>query len=115
VGWKVDKKGTAERLLALHDELDALDKKESHIVLSLLLFLAAFILLGLGMARASITLEVNGLFLAMGGTVFGAMEVSKIRRMRALRKRVDEIQGEDPGGEEEVPCLLDAPEEQGRL
>lgn len=111
MGWKVDKKGTAERLLALHDELDALDKKESHIVLSLLLFLAAFILLGLGMARASIYLEVNGLFLAVGGIVFGAMEVSKLRRMSALRRRVDEIQGENPGGEEEGPYLPDAPDE----
>jgi len=110
VGRKVDKTETAEQLLALQDELDALDKRESHTVLSLLLFLAAFVMLGLGMMRGSIYLEVNGLFLAVGGIVFGAIEVSKLRRIQALRRRVDEIEGEVPGDQGEAPSLLDAPE-----
>ncbi|MGW8268035.1 MAG: hypothetical protein ACWGSQ_16830 [Longimicrobiales bacterium] len=92
MGKKVEKVGNAERLLALHDELDVLDRKESFVALSVVLFVIAGVLIVLGMSRGNVYLEVNGLFLSFGGVIFGVKEVSKRRRMKALARRVAEIE-----------------------
>lgn len=117
VGKKVKKLGNAERLLALHDELDDLDKKESFIAMSIVLFVVAAVLIVVGMSRGSAYLEVNGLFLTFGGVIFGAKEVSKARRKKALGRQIAEIEegamgdggGRVIGGSDPKP-VLDAPD-----
>jgi len=81
--------GVLERLLALHDELDRLDKKESYTGLSLIIILVAAVLIAVGMSHGGVYMEVNGLLLGFGGLVIGAKEISKRRRMRWLGKRID--------------------------
>lgn len=113
MGKKVEKVGNAERLLALRDELDVLDRNESFVALSVVLFVIAGVLIVLGMSRGSVYLEVNGLFLSFGGVIFGVKEVSKRRRMKALARRVAEIEEvgwgvadrEAVGGSDERPGL----------
>ncbi len=90
--WEVRERteeGVVERLLALHDELDQLDKKESYTGLSLIIILVAAVLMVVGMGHGGVYLEVNGLLLGFGGLVIGAKEISKRRRMRWLGKRID--------------------------
>lgn len=92
MGKKVETAGNAERLLALHDELDVLDRKESYAALSVVLFVIATVLIVVGMSRGSAYLEVNGLFLSFGGVIFGVKEVSKRLRMKALARKAAEIE-----------------------
>ena len=101
MGKKIDRAVNAERLLALHDELDGLDKKESFVALSVVLFVLAAVLMVVGMPRGSVYLEVNGLFLAIGGVIFGVKEVSKARRMRVLGRRIAELEDGWMGGMDE--------------
>jgi hypothetical protein len=99
VGKKLEKAGRAERMLALHDELDGLDRKESYLALSLVLLVVAIALIVAGMSRGSAYLEVNGLFFSFGAVFFGMKEVSKARRMKALGRQIAEIETEGEGGE----------------
>lgn len=117
MGKKLEKAGKAERMLALHDELDGLDKKESYLTLSLVLLVVAIALIVAGMSRGSAYLEVNGLFFSFGAVFFGMKEVSKARRMKALERQIAEIEmggeGEEGkgelGGTGNVP-FLEAPD-----
>ena len=95
----------AEELLGVHDELDALDKKESYTALAIIVFLVAAVLMGFGMSRESLYLMVNGLFSASVGVVLGGMEVSRLRRMSRLRHRIEEIEGQQLDPPEEGPAL----------
>lgn len=90
---KLTRRGHAERLLALHDELDRLDKKESYTGLSLVLVLAAVVLMAVGMGQGGVYLEVNGLLVGFAGLVIGAKEISKRRRMRFLDRKIDGLEG----------------------
>lgn len=102
VGKKVEKAGNAERLLALHDELDGLDKKESYFALSLVLLVLAAALIVVGMARGSVYLEGNGFLLLCGSVIFGGKELSKGRRMKALGRKIAEIEESGRGGPDEM-------------
>jgi hypothetical protein len=99
VGKKLEKAGRAERMLALHDEMDGLDKKESYLALSLVLLVVAIALIVAGTSRGSAYLEVNGLFFSFGAVFFGMKEVSKARRMKALGRQIAEIETGGEGGE----------------
>ena len=86
-------------LLRLHDQLDALEKKESQATLTASLLLAGVVLIVLGGARVSVTLEVNGFLLAVAGLVFGGVEVSRRRTIRALKRSIagiEEAASDDP-------------------
>ncbi len=88
----VEKLVGAENLLALHDELDALDKRESYTTLAVVFFLVAAALFVFGANRESVYLLVNGLLSAVGGIVLGGWELSKLRKKRALRREVQEVE-----------------------
>ena len=98
---KVEKAGNAERLLALHDELDGLDKKESYFALSLVLLVLAAALIVVGMARGSVYLEGNGFLLLCGSVIFGGKELSKGRRMKALGRKIAKIEEGGMSGPDE--------------
>lgn len=95
----------AEELLGVHDELDALDKKESYTALAVFVFLVAAVLIGFGMNRESLYLMVNGLFSASVGVLLGGMEVSKLLRINKLKHRIEEIGGQQLGPPEDGPAL----------
>lgn len=108
MGEKIEGTGNAERLLALHDELDALDGRERYTGLAVVLLVLAVVLLAVGLGRESVYLLMNGVVLGIGGAVVGAREVSKARRMRALGSRIGEVEEGVRGGGEEKP-MLDSP------
>lgn len=97
--------GRAEALLAIHDELDALDEKESYVVLSIVFFIVAAALLVFGLNRESVYLLVNGFLSAVGGVILGGWEVSKLRKKRALRRTIDEIEARQIGPPDPGPSL----------
>ena len=62
----------------------------------------------MGMDRASTWMMMNGFFSGIAGVVMGARELSKLRRMRALRRQINGIEegGTDVG---EEPPVLEIP------
>jgi hypothetical protein len=105
VGKEIGQPRDHGALLGLHDQLDALRKKESHAALSASLFLAGVVLVVLGVVRASVTLEVNGFLLAVAGLVAGSVEISRQRKIRGLERSIAMIEGRgsDQGREDGSP------------
>lgn len=92
VGEEIGRTRDPGALLRLHDQLDALEKKESQVTLTASLFLGGVVLIVLGVARTSVTLEVNGFLLAVAGLVLGGVELSRRRRIRALERSIAGIE-----------------------
>jgi GNAT superfamily N-acetyltransferase len=87
---------SGERLLALHNELDALDQKSASLGVVVIFAVAATLLLALAVDRSSLYLALNGLLMGGVAGFFGTKDLRRALRKQDLRKAIASVEAQDP-------------------